>query len=478
MGMSKVLMVASEAMPFIKTGGLADVMGSLPAALREQGEEVAVVLPWYRDAEVEEHRLAADNMVVWLGNSSYRVRIHETESRGVPCYLIECPPLFARDGVYAGEDGEFPDNCVRYALLSRAAITIARRLFRPQILHCHDWQGALAPIYMRSALAGDPTFLGVRLLLTIHNLGYQGIFPAESLAQMGLDRGVFRLDGLEFFGDVNLLKGAILASDAVNTVSPTYAKEIQTTEYGFGLAGVLGQRGDSLTGILNGADYNCWNPAGDPFLVAPYSAEDLSGKQLCKEDLVMQAGLPPAAVDKPLIGMISRLVDQKGLDILEEAAADLTDEEMSFVVLGTGVPRFEEFLKNWSAAHPTKVAAKIAYDEVLAHRIQAGADIFLMPSHYEPCGLSQIYSLHYGTVPVVRATGGLDDTVDESTGFKFKEYSGEALLAAIRAALTAYKDREKWRRLMLNGMAKDHSWKSSAKEYAGLYRRLLLNPRQ
>jgi starch synthase len=468
-------MVASEATPFIKTGGLADVIGSLPAALHGIGEDVRVVLPWYREARVESPRLVLDGLRIWLGKASYPVRIHEAMAGEVPYFLVECAPLFDRDGAYGGDSGDFPDNHVRFAVLSRAAIALARRVFRPQVLHCHDWQAAHVPIYARSALAGDPTLLGVKLVLTIHNLGYQGIFPASAVEQMGLDGDVFHPNGLEFYGKVNLLKGAILASDAITTVSRGYAREIQTPEYGFGLEGVLGARQDSLTGILNGVDYTQWDPASDPHLAAHYSSTDLAGKQACKRDLLKQSGLPEKAFNRPLIGMVSRLVSQKGMDILEEVAAELAAEDASLVVLGTGQTRYEEFLQALAAAHPGKIAVKIAYDDALAHRIEAGADIFLMPSHYEPCGLNQIYSLRYGTVPVVRATGGLDDTIDESTGFKFQEYSGPALLASVRAALAAWRDREKWRGLMRSGMEKDFSWGKPAGEYAELYRRLSVN---
>jgi starch synthase len=357
-------------------------------------------------------------------------------------------------------------------MLSRAALAIARRLFRPRILHCHDWQAALVPVYLRSVLDGDPTFMGVKSLLTIHNLGYQGLFPRTALGEMGLDRSVFQVGGLEFFGQVNFLQGGISYSDAISTVSPTYAAEVQTPEYGCGLDGVLRARQGVLTGILNGADYSQWNPATDPYIAARYSAEDLAGKRACKQDLLRQFGLPAEALERPLIGIVSRFAAQKGFDLVEEIAPQLASEELSLVALGTGDARYERLFEDLAAAHPGRIGVRVAYDNALAHKIEAGSDIFLMPSRYEPCGLSQIYSLRYGAVPVVRATGGLDDTIDESTGFKFKEYSGPALLTAIRAALAAFKERSLWRRVMLNGMRKDYSWRTSAAEYSALYRRL------
>jgi starch synthase len=292
------------------------------------------------------------------------------------------------------------------------------------------------------------------------------------LGELGLDRSVFHIGGLEFFGKVSFLKGGISYSDAISTVSPTYAAEIQTPEYGCGLDSVLLGRRGVLTGILNGADYSEWNPVTDPHIAAHYSAKELAGKRACKQDLIGQFGLPAEALERPLLGIVSRFVAQKGFDLVEEIAAELASEDLSLVALGTGNPRYERFFQDLAAAHPGKIGVRVAYDNTLAHKIEAGSDIFLMPSRYEPCGLNQIYSLHYGAVPVVRATGGLDDTIDESTGFKFKEYSGPALMAAIRAALAAFNDRSLWRQVMLNGMQKDYSWRTSAAKYSALYRRL------
>jgi starch synthase len=389
---------------------------------------------------------------------------------------VECRPLFDRDGVYVTEEGDFADNHVRYAVLSRAALVVARWVFRPDILHCHDWQAGLVPVYLRGPLAGDPVFMGVKVLLTLHNLGYQGLFPASALGQMGLDSTVFHFNGLEFFGKVNVLKGGIVYSDALNTVSKAYAREIQTPEYGHGMDGLLASRSAVLTGILNGADYGLWNPETDRHITANYSSRQLAGKKVCKRELVAEFGLPSEALDRPLVGMVSRLASQKGFDLIEEAADALAEENLSLVVLGTGDIRYEELLADMARAYPTKFAVKLAYDEALAHRIEAGADIFLMPSRYEPCGLSQIYSLRYGTIPVVRATGGLDDTIDRTTGFKFQEYSAEAMLAALRSALEMHGDPDRWKTMMIEGMARDYSWAASAGEYSALYSRLRLHP--
>lgn len=472
--MSRVLMVAPEATPFVKTGGLADVIGALPSALKACGNDVAVVLPMYRGATVHDHRRVWQSHPVWLGGKSYPVDVHLAVERDVPFYFVSCPPLFDRDGIYVDSSGkDFPDNHLRFAVFCRAVLAVIRHEFRAQVVHCHDWQSALAPVYMRTVLAGDPNFMAVKVLFTIHNLGYPGLFPPAVLPEIGLDSSVFHVDGLEFFGKVNLLKGGIVYSDAISTVSKGYAAEMQTPEYGFGLDGLLRARSHSLFGILNGVDYSHWNPETDEYIAAHYSAADLSGKRRCKQDLLARIGLPAEAIDRPLIGIVSRFVSQKGFDLMEEAAPELAREDVSLAALGTGEPRYEKLFLDLAAAYPDKIAVRIGYDNPLAHKIEAGADIFLMPSRYEPCGLNQIYSLRYGAVPVVRATGGLDDTIDESTGFKFREYSGRALLDAIRAALTVYRQPHRWKTLMRNGMSKDYSWNASAAEYSALYRRLI-----
>jgi starch synthase len=468
----KILMVASEATPFAKTGGLADVIGALSPTLRARGAEVAVLMPRYRDMSVAGLPLVYQDLRVQLGSDLYTANVYQAVERDVPYFLVDCPALYCREGLYGDADGDYPDNDVRFAVFSRAALTMVRHVFRPNVIHCHDWQAALVPIYMRTLCGSDPTYMGLPVVLTIHNLGYQGLFPEESLLRMGLSPHLFTPERLEYFGKINLLKGGILLSDAVTTVSPTYAREIQTPELGFGLDGVLRARGGAVSGILNGVDYTQWDPATDPRIAVNYSAQNLEGKRFCKAALLAEFGLP-AELDRPIIGMVSRLAGQKGFDLIEEAAADLMAEDLTFIVLGTGDPKYQEFLERLQAAHPAKVGVRIAYDDALAHKIEAGADMFLMPSLYEPCGLNQIYSLRYGTVPIVRATGGLDDTIDDSTGFKFREYTGEALMTAIRSALAAWRDRKRWTAMMLAGMRKDYSWTASAAQYDELYQRLL-----
>ncbi len=470
--MIKVLMVASEAAPFAKTGGLADVVGALPAALSAFGCEVAVLIPRYRRMELTAARRVYDSIPIWLGGALYETSLYLADA-GTPYYFLDAPALYDRDGYYGDSSGDYPDNAVRFAVLSRAALAVARRVFRPQILHCHDWQTGLAPVYLKTNFAYDPTFLGIKTLFTIHNLGYQGLFPPSVLPQVGLSPQLFNVDGLEFYGKVNFLKGGLLFSDALSTVSRGYAAEIQTGEYGFGLDGVLRARASGLHGILNGVDYQNWNPATDPHLAAHYSPGDLSGKRECKRDLLREFGLPDAASTRPLLGVVSRLAAQKGTELILEIAPELVKDDLYLVVLGAGDAVYEARLREMAAAYPDHIGVKIGYDEALAHKVEAGADLFLMPSRYEPSGLNQLYSLRYGAVPVVRATGGLDDTIEVGTGFKFREYSAPAFLAAIRAASAVYGDRPSWEAMMRRGMRKDFSWRVSAGEYAALYSRMV-----
>jgi starch synthase len=472
-----ILMVASEATPFAKTGGLADVLGALPAALAERGEHVAVVIPAYRENHYPQGtREAYRDLFIPIG-PGYRVNILETQpdpqtDRGVTCYFVESPELYDRDGIYGAGPADFPDNHLRFAVLSLAAIGVARHLFATDLLHLHDWQAALAPVYLREHFRSDPTFRRVKTLLTIHNLGYQGIFGPEVVPEIGLDPRWMNPEQLEFFGDVNFLKAGIAWSDAVSTVSKGYAREIQTPEYGFGLDGFLRKHGP-ITGIVNGVDYNQWSPEHDPHIARNYSAADLSGKRTCKRAILGEYGLPQDNLDRPLAAIVSRFASQKGFDILADAASRLLQEDMNLVVLGSGDPVYESMFQALAKAYPDQVGVQVGYDEPLSHRIEAGADLFLMPSRYEPCGLNQIYSLKYGTVPVVRATGGLDDTIDGDTGFKFRDYSGDALITSLRLALKAFQDKDDWTRRMQRCMEKDFSWNASAGEYAELYRRLL-----
>jgi len=466
-------MVASEATPFCKTGGLADVIGALPAALAHKGEQVAVVLPGYADNKYPGPlREAYRNLPVSLPGG-FTVDVFEIEERGVRFFFVFCPPLYDRNGLYGAGGQDFPDNAVRFAVLCRAALAISRVLFLPDMIHCHDWQAALTPVYLRRYLHGDPTYMGSRVLFTIHNLGYQGLFPPAVLPGIGLDPGIFTPNLMEFYGQVNFLKGAIHYSDAVSTVSKRYAQEIQTPELGFGLDTYLRTHAKMITGIVNGVDYQEWSPEYDSYIAARYSANDLSGKRECKRALLAEYGLPAENMDRPVLGIVSRFVSQKGFDLIAQIAGQLRDLDVAMTVLGSGEQQYQDLFQWLALERPDRFGFHNGYDNPLAHRIEAGADAFLMPSRYEPCGLNQIYSLKYGTLPIVRATGGLDDTIDEGTGFKFRDYTGTALLGAIRSALDAYQDRNLWREMMVRAMSRDFSWDAAAIDYRKLYREIL-----
>jgi len=467
----RVLMVAPEATPFVKTGGLGDVLGALPAALQARGEQVAVVLPRYRTANVDAAERIWDYAELWIGPHRFAVSIDQVIIEGVRYFFIDCPPLYDRAGIYNESGVDYPDNHLRFAALAHAALFIARNIFRADVLHAHDWQSGLVALLLRERFAGDPTFFGSKTLLTIHNVGYQGNFPTSALPDLGLDSSLYHPEGIEFWGQVSFLKAGIVWSDAVNTVSPTYAREIQTPEYGFGFDGLLRSHAHKLSGILNGVDYHTWSPESDTHIAENYSVRDLSGKRACKQALLAEMDLP-RNLNRPLIGIVSRFAEQKGLDLVAEIAAQLAQGDVALAVLGSGEIRFEDMFRHFHAVVPDKFGVSVGYNEGLAHRIEAGSDMFLMPSRYEPCGLNQIYSLRYGTPPIVRATGGLDDTVDQSTGFKFGEYAPAALWQAVRDAMGAWHDQTSWTERMKLGMAKNFSWDVAAAEYQRLYRSL------
>jgi starch synthase len=472
----RILFVASEGLPFSKTGGLADVIEALPKALAALGHEVAVLLPRYRNTKTV--GIATPSMTVPMGDALRFPAILEGGAlHGVLFNFVDDVEYFDREQLYGVAGKDYPDNAERFAEFSGAAIEFCKQVWMPEVIHCNDWQTGLVPVLLRTRYKNDEAFRGVPVVFTIHNMGYHGAFPRDAMKRIGLPESLFAIDALEFYGRVNFLKGGLLFSDCLTTVSPKYAQEITTPEYGQGLDGVVRARADRLTGILNGADYTIWSPERDKVIAARYSPKDMSGKPACKRDLITQMGLPSAAVEKPLIGIVSRFAGQKGFDLIEQIAADLMTEDLAFVALGAGEPKYEKFLRELAKAFPSKVAVKVAYDNVLAHKIEAGADIFLMPSRYEPCGLNQIYSLKYGTVPVVRATGGLEDTIEaydpatgHGTGFKFTAYDGPSLLGALHEALSVFRNEPAaWRQIQLNGMSKDFSWQVSAAEYLKLY---------
>jgi len=476
-----VLFASSEVAPFSKTGGLADVSGALPQALARLGLEVRVVTPLYRAIREGPWGLAQRGKacVASQGSSVERVALWEgaLPGGGPPVWFVDHPRSFDRPGLYGEGGRDYPDNLERFALFCRAVLQWSRTSgWVPDVVHCNDWQTALVPVYLRAS--GDRLWDPVASVLTIHNLAYQGLFPAEKFALLGLPEDLFTPRYLEFWGRVNLLKGGLVFADILNTVSETYAREIQSPEFGCGLEGVLRERAQDLHGILNGVDYSVWDPRHDPHIPARYGPEDLSGKATCKAALQREVGLREEP-GVPLFGMVSRLVEQKGVDLVAGCVDRFPQAGAQLVLLGTGEPEYEALLREAGERHPGWVAVRIGFDERLAHWIEAGCDAFLMPSRYEPSGLNQLYSLRYGTVPVVRKTGGLADSVvdatpealarGEATGFVFEEYSPEAFWRAVERALLAYRDPETWRRLVQAGMVADFSWDRAARRYVDLY---------
>jgi starch synthase len=475
-----IAFVASECVPFSKTGGLADVVGALPKALAGLGHQVSVYLPRYRQTKLVDPQTVVRSITVPF-DDKYRFCSVVTagSSAGVRFYFVDYPPYFDREALYGTSAGDYPDNAERFALFTRAVLEASKVLGVPNVFHCHDWQSALLPVMLRTLYGEDPAFREVATTFTIHNMGYQGLFPPDILPLLMLPWDLLTISKMEFYGQVNFLKGALVFADFITTVSKKYSLEIQTTEYGFGLEGVLRNRAATVTGILNGVDYDEWSPQTDKFTAAKYSPQDLSGKQLCKKDLLNAFGVTNADPKVPVIGIVSRFAAQKGFDLIAQVMDRLAREEMIVVALGAGDKQYEEMFQRLNKQFPNKIAVKVAYDNAIAHKIEAGSDMFLMPSRYEPCGLNQIYSLKYGTVPIVRATGGLDDTIEpwdartgKGTGFKFTDYTGEALLATVKQALLAYRDQSSWQTLMRNGMSRDFSWGASAREYGKIYDRV------
>jgi starch synthase len=475
-----IAFIASECVPFSKTGGLADVVGALPRALAALGHAISVYLPHYRHTRISGERTVVESITIPFDDRYRFCSILTGEGHpGVRFYFVDYPPFFDREGLYGTASGDFPDNAERFALLCRAAIEGSKILGVPDIFHCHDWQTALVPVLLRTQYAEDPAFRDAATVFTVHNLGYQGLFPPEILPLLLLPWDLFTITKMEYFGNVNFLKGALVYSDLITTVSRKYSQEIQTTEFGFGLEGVLKEHAHKLVGILNGVDYEEWNPQTDNYIAARYSADDLTGKPVCKQELLETFAMGKADPTLPVIGIVSRFALQKGFDLIGQVIDRLSLTDVLLIALGSGDKLYEEMFLRLARRVPEKVAVRVAYDNGLAHKVQAGADMFLMPSRYEPSGLSQLYSLKYGTVPIVRATGGLDDTIDpwdgrtkKGTGFKFHEYTGEALLRAIHHALEVYRERESWQKLIRNGMSKDFSWRVSAREYARAYERV------
>ena len=472
-----ILLAASEVTPYAKTGGLADVAGALPKALSRLGHSVRVVMPRYKLDKIEAGgELVPGELRVPFNFGERRVHVYVDRSGEVPVYFIDAPDYFSRAKLY-GES----DDPERFAFFSRAVLELAKALGEHfDIIHLNDWMTGLVAAYLKTVYSGDPAFDGTRVLFTIHNMAFHGLFRPEDLSKFGLPEWVNRAEGgLEFYQLASALKAGLVFSDAVSTVSPRYAAEIQTAEFGEKFDGLLRARRTDLFGILNGVDYDEWNPATDKLIAANFSADDLSGKLKCKRDLLSAFGLPED-LDRPLIGCISRLSDQKGFDLILSVADRILELGFAFVLLGSGLEAYERAFQTLREARRSQVGVYLGFSNELAHKIEAGSDMFLMPSRFEPCGLNQMYSLKYGSVPIVRAAGGLDDTIEnfdrrtlQGNGFKFYDYDAEQLLEKIQEARETYADSDLWQQLMLNGMRADFSWTESAKRYVELYQRLV-----
>jgi len=476
-----ILFFTSEIFPFSKSGGLGDVMGILPRTLSDLGLPVSVITPFYGRLNTGEYqiRLVYENCPVGYPWPDITADIYLADYHGLPVYFIDRPEYFDRKQFYCTYHGDYFDNCERFIFFSRAGLAWARRMDTPpRIVHVHDWHSSLVPAFLHFLRASDPYWQATSTILTIHNLAFQGQYSARLFWESGLPPEAWHMDGAEYHGSFNMLKTGIGYADRITTVSPSYAEEIVTPKFGSGLEGLLSKRADRLRGILNGVDYNIWNPETDRYLPYHYSAEDLSGKDKCKEFLINSMGLSPRLLDRPILGFIGRLRDQKGIDLLMDIVPQLMEADLGLVILGEGALETETLIGNLVEQYPRRLAACIGYTEEMSHQIMAGTDVFLMPSRYEPCGLTQLYSLRYGTLPVTSAVGGLKDTVishpsPNCTGFTFGTISSWALLRAVQKALRIWESRpELWKQMQRRAMNHDFSWHRSAMRYAELYAEL------
>jgi len=478
----KILFPVSECVPYAKTGGLADVAAALPEALVRLGHEVHVVMPLYRQIKSSGVKLISDSppLAVPLGGrviSGQVFRARKTR-KALTRHFISCDEFFDRPEMYQSPEGDYPDNDQRFIFFCQSVLALGQTLgIKWDIVHCHDWHTGLVPVYLKTLYARKPAYARARSIMTIHNLAFQGLFPESSFALTGLPGSFYTPEGLEFWGRWNFLKAGLVYSDWINTVSRTYAEEIQTPDAGCGLDGVLRNRRRELSGILNGVDYSLWDPGEDPYLPAHFHAGQIGPKAESKAKLLAEQGLHPAA-GAPLIGIVSRLDNQKGFDILAETIGKIMKLNIQIILLGTGVKKYCDVFLRLKAQYSGKLALTLGFDNALAHKIYAGSDLFLMPSRYEPCGLGQMISMRYGSIPVVRRTGGLADTVDDfdgcqGKGFTFGPYTGEALLEALKRALDIFKDKTAWTCLMKNAMIADFSWERSAREYQELYQKII-----
>jgi starch synthase len=478
----KVLIVSPEVFPFAKVGGLADVAGSLSKSLVSLGCDARVIMPLYGCVDREKFGLVKEkaNIRHPLTGVMRSFNLFSCKTDAATVYFIEKKEYFSRDEIYGDPGGDCPDNASRFSFFSKAALTAVKELdFKPDIIHCNDWQSALIPFYLKFKLAKDSFYKGIKVLFTVHNMAYQGVFEKNAMRKAAIPASFFNVDGVEFYGKVNFMKAGLIYSDAVSTVSPRYAEEIMTPEYACGLEGTLNDRREDVYGVLNGVDYSVWSPENDNFLKENFDAGSLEKKTECKKDLLKQVNLP-ISPDKPLLGSVTRLVEQKGMDLLANITDRIVRLGAGVILLGQGDQKHNDLFKGLAEKYPGNVSVSIEFNEELAHKIEAGCDIFLMPSRYEPCGLNQMYSIKYGTIPVVRATGGLDDVIvdfdkdrEKGNGFKFGPAEEDTFFDAIERAVNHYRDKDLWRKLMVQAMSYDHSWEHSAKEYVQLYKRIL-----
>ncbi|HEY0162362.1 MAG TPA: glycogen synthase GlgA [Edaphobacter sp.] len=478
-----IVFAASECAPWAKTGGLADVISALPKTLAKMGHKVQVFIPYYRQVAkaVSDPPVVLQSVTVPFPTYNRFARVLDGGVvDGVQMYFVDCVELFDREGFYGTPSGEYPDNAERFGSFCRAVIEATKILGVPDVFHVHDWQAAMLAVMLRSIYYFDPVFRRVPAILTIHNGGYQGWFPPRTMETLLLPWDMFTMDKLESYDTVNFLKGGVVYADAITTVSRTYAQELQTAEFGNGLEYILRQRSGDFFGILNGADYGEWDPASDSHIAAHYTPEKLKGKKECRRDLLHAFDLEGVGDETAVIGLVSRFATQKGIDFVADILDRLMQEDVALVMLGNGEEYYERMLTEFAARYPAKMRVQVRFDNVMAHKIEAGADLFLMPSRYEPGGLNQIYSLKYGTIPVVRATGGLQDSIDElpnggGNGFKFWGYSSNALLEAIHRALATFRDKPVWEAMMKRAMKQDFSWDKPAQEYMQIYERAIVN---
>jgi starch synthase len=479
----KVSLMASEIAPLAKTGGLADVTGALPKYLSQMGQlEIIALMPFYKEVKEKNwplRRVIDRYELDWPGKEKI-FSVFEYVADGFKVYLIANDYYYNRDYLYSTPQGDYEDNSQRFAFFCLAGLETMKLInFQPHLIHVHDWQAALSLAYIRHLPESRDFYQQSSSLFTIHNLAYQGIFPPQTLQEVGLPAYLFNPEDLEFYGKINFLKAGLLYSKAISTVSPTYSQEIQTPEFGFGLDGVLRKRKDRVFGILNGIDYEDWDPATDPALPVNYSQRNLSGKSACRKELLAAFNFPVNS-RRPVVGMVSRLAGQKGFDLLVDSLDDLFKREINLIILGTGEQKIQEQLLVAQKKYSDRFGLKIAFDDRLARLIYAGSDYFLIPSRYEPCGLTQMYSLRYGTIPIVRSTGGLKDSVKEfnleeqdGNGFLFAEYEPQDLLAALDRALYYYQREPFWSKLLENAMSSDFSWQKRAGEYRDLYLKII-----